>query len=78
MMYMICIECFGVPTPLPAFREKPGGSGMLDVEIDGRGNGDLRSTTHLGGGRGGRVCGAAIAIEPIFKWLKDLGFAKEL
>jgi hypothetical protein len=41
-------------------REKPGGSGMLDVDDDGRGNGELSSTTQVGAGRGGRACEVAM------------------
>lgn len=38
----------------PRLLEKPGGSGMLDADLDGRGMGEFSATTHSGGGGGGR------------------------
>lgn len=39
----------------PRLLEKPGGSGMLDAALDGRGIGEFNATTHSGGGGGGRA-----------------------
>lgn len=45
-----------MPTCLPPrLLEKPGGSGMLEAALEGRGIGLFSATTHCGGGGGGRA-----------------------
>jgi hypothetical protein len=39
----------------PRLLEKPGGSGMLEAALVGRGSGEFIATTHCGGGGGGRA-----------------------
>lgn len=39
----------------PRLLEKPGGSGMLEAALVGRGNGEFIATTHCGGGGGGKA-----------------------
>ena len=40
---------FGLTCLLDRLLEKPGGSGMLDAALEGRGIGELSATAHCGG-----------------------------
>ena len=62
----------------PRLLEKPGGSGMLEAFLEGRGKGDSRATTHCGGGGGGRadmMCRRKWW--RIEKWMRDTGACRE-